>query len=100
MPSPFPGMNPWLEQDGLWQDFHTKFLAAINERLVHQVRPKYVVILEQHIYVHELPPESPRLVGRADLSLAQPEVEAEAGVQVDVAALEAPADVQLAVQDV
>jgi hypothetical protein len=53
MPSPFPGMNPWLEQEGLWLDFHTKFLTAINERLVGQVRPKYIVLIEQHIYVHE-----------------------------------------------
>ena len=67
MPSPFPGMNPWLEQEGLWLDFHTKFLTAINERLVGQVRPKYIVLIEQHIYVHEV--TESRLVGIADLSL-------------------------------
>ena len=55
MPSPFPGMNPWIEQEGLWLDFHTKFLTAINERLVGQVRPKYTGSLaEQHIYVHKV----------------------------------------------
>jgi hypothetical protein len=46
-------MNPWLEQDGLWQDFHTKFLVAVSERLVPQVGPNYFVLLEHHIYVHE-----------------------------------------------
>ncbi len=46
MPSPFPGMNPWLEQEALWPDFHTKFLIAINERLISQVRPKYIVLVE------------------------------------------------------
>jgi hypothetical protein len=91
-------MNPWLEREGLWQDFRTKLLAAINERLVHQVRPKYVVILEQHIYVHEAPTEVPRLVGRADLSLARPQ--AEAGMQVEAAVLDAPVEVQLTAQDV
>jgi Protein of unknown function (DUF4058) len=24
MPSPFPGMNPYLEQEDHWQDFHRK----------------------------------------------------------------------------
>lgn len=50
MPSPFPGMNPWLEQEGHWQDFHTKFLVAIRERLVPQVGPCYYGILQYHIY--------------------------------------------------
>jgi hypothetical protein len=39
MPSPFPGMNPYLEQDILWQDFRINFLAAIKERLVPQAIP-------------------------------------------------------------
>jgi hypothetical protein len=42
MPSPFPGMNPYLEQDDAWHDFHEKFLPAIAERLVPQVRPNYM----------------------------------------------------------
>ena len=98
MPSPFPGMNPYLEQAAYWQDFHTKFLAAINEQLVPQVRPKYVVILEQHPYVHELPPDGPRLAGRADLSLAR--TRAEIGRQGGAAVLVAPTEVQVVAQDV
>ncbi len=98
MPSPFPGMNPYLEQAAYWQDFHTKFLAAINERLVRQVRPKYIVVLEQHLYVHELPPDGPRLAGRADLSLAL--TRAETGRHVGASALAAPAEVEVVAQDV
>ncbi len=26
MPSPFPGMNPYIEQDAYWQDFHLDFV--------------------------------------------------------------------------
>ena len=98
MPSPFPGMNPYLEQEGVWQDFHVKFLTAINERLVPQVRPRYIVKLEEHIYVHELPPEPRRLVGRADLSVAAlpPATEGRGGGAI----LEAPTQIELAVQDV
>ena len=53
MPSPFPGMNPYIEQDAFWQDFHLEFLPAMRERLVAQVRPKYIVMLDEHIYVQE-----------------------------------------------
>ena len=99
MPSPFPGMNPYIEQDAFWQDFHLEFLPAIRERLVAQVRPKYIVLLDEHIYVQELPREPRRLVGRADVSLAappRPRAEETAGVGI----LEAPAQVQIPVQDV
>ena len=98
MPSPFPGMNPYLEQDDAWHDFHEKFLPAIAERLVPQVRPNYIVKLDEHIYVHELPHEPRWLLGRADLAVGRsPAHDAErpaAGI------LEAPAQVRLPVQDI
>jgi hypothetical protein len=92
-------MNPYLEQDAFWQDFHLKFLPAICERLVAQVRPKYIVMLGEHIYVHELPPEPRRLVGHADVSLAAPSRRGADGAAA-VAMLEAPAQVQLLVPDI
>src|SRR5262249_1139272 len=99
MPSPFPGMNPYIEQDAFWQDFHLEFLPAIRGRLVPQVRPKYIVMLDEHIYVQEHPPEPRRLVGRADVSLAAPpgprDEEAAA-----VGILEAPLQVRIPVQEV
>ncbi len=98
MPSPFPGMNPYLEQERVWQDFHLKFLAAINERLVAQVRPKYIVKMEEHLYVHETPAEPRKLMGRADVSLALHP--AETLSRVGGAVLEAPIEIELAAQDV
>src|SRR3954447_2649434 len=56
MPSPFPGMNPWVEQDGLWPDFHVAFVPALRRQLAHQVVPRYIVLMEEQIYIHELPP--------------------------------------------
>ena len=61
MPSPFPGMNPYIEQDAFWHDFQLEFLPAIRGRLVAQVRPTYIVMLDEHRYVQELPPEPRRL---------------------------------------
>ena len=57
-------MNPYIEQDAYWQDFHLEFLPAIRERLVAQMRPKYIVTLDEHICVHELSHE-PRKVASA-----------------------------------
>ena len=75
MPSPFPGMNPFLEQDDAWHDFHEKIIPAIAERLVVQVRPDYIVKIDEHVYVHELPPEPRRYLGRGDVLVSQPEEE-------------------------
>ena len=72
MPSPFPGMNPYLEHADVWHDFHESFLPRVRDRLVAQVGRDYVVKLEQHLYVEELSPQQPRtLFGRSDVSLAQ-----------------------------
>ena len=69
MPSPFPGMNPFLEQDDAWHDFHEKIIPAIGERLVVQVRPNYIVKIDGHDYVHELTPDPRRHLGRTDVQV-------------------------------
>jgi hypothetical protein len=101
MPSPFPGMNPFLEQEAFWQDFHLAFLPAIRGRLVAQVRPKYIVMLDKHLYVQEVPhePRPRRLVGRADVSVARP-AKPRAVTTGGVDTLEAPTQVQIPAQDV
>jgi Protein of unknown function (DUF4058) len=99
MPSPFPGMNPFLEQDDAWHDFHEKVIPAIAERLVIQVRPNYIVKIDEHVYVHELPPEPRRYLGRADVFVAHAEG-AKEPEQTGVGLLAPPAQVQLPVHDV
>ncbi|MBL8793718.1 MAG: DUF4058 family protein, partial [Planctomycetia bacterium] len=71
MPSPFPGMNPYLEQESVWQNFHQHFCAHCLEVLVPQVRPKYIVKLEENVYLHELPARERLLLGRPDLSVSR-----------------------------
>lgn len=46
MPSPFPGMNPYLEQDDAWHDFHQSFMPAVRDVLSAQVDPNYFVKIE------------------------------------------------------
>lgn len=71
MPSPFPGMNPYLEQDDTWHDFHQRLIPLVAEEIGRQVRPAYIVKVEQNIYVHELPEGQRKLLGRPDIYLAE-----------------------------
>lgn len=41
MPSPFPGMDPFIE-GRVWKDFHHKFIATVSEFLTARARPRYV----------------------------------------------------------
>lgn len=45
MPSPFPGMDPYLEHPDLWVDFHNNLAPAIQERLNRVIQPRYVARL-------------------------------------------------------
>lgn len=54
MPSPFPGVDPYIESIGLWQGFHhlvlTSYLEILNERLPEA----YVALVEGEMrLVHE-----------------------------------------------
>lgn len=50
MPSPFPGMNPYLEHPKLWAGIHLLLIAALTESLAPQLRPKYRVAVEVRMY--------------------------------------------------
>ena len=101
MPSPFPGMNPYLEQEDVWQDFHERFIPLVATLLGGQLRPRYIVKIDEHIYVHELATESRRWVGRADVSLGRgsPEAAHEPAPAATTGLLEAPARVRLPAVD-
>ncbi len=61
MPSPFPGMDPFLEGQ-LWSDFHADFIPAIRARLVPKLAPDYVVNVEKSVYLLHDDEEVERLV--------------------------------------
>jgi len=70
MPSPFPGMNPFLENPAVWPDFHLRMISMIGELLAPQLSPRYVVRAEAQLYIHELPARSRRLLGRGDVGIS------------------------------
>jgi len=57
MPSPFPGMDPFLESAGEWATFHGLFLHGILEALVPKVRPRYIVRAQTYVSVFQEPDE-------------------------------------------
>src|SRR5262245_54463910 len=80
MPSPFPGMNPYLEDPSHWRDFRTSFLTYAREALTPQVQPDFYVGIEEHLYVHDVPDENGRrFVGWADVAVAGSTTEDGAG---------------------
>ncbi len=53
MPSPFPGMDPYLEDPGLWPDVHHGLISEIQAVLNAQLRPKYHVRVEERVYISD-----------------------------------------------
>jgi hypothetical protein len=70
MPSPFPGMNPWLEQDDVWEDFHSRYLPAIAAQLARGVGTSYFVKIEQQLFIHESSADKRSPLGKADTGIA------------------------------
>src|SRR3954447_6302491 len=70
MSSPFPGMNPYLEQQSVWHDFHERALPLAADLLGAQVLPRYFVKIDEHMFVHELGQEQRHFLGRGDLWVA------------------------------
>lgn len=53
MPSPFLGMNPYLEQPVFWSEFHNRLIVAISDALTPELRPKYYVAVETRTYTDD-----------------------------------------------
>ncbi len=50
MPTPFPGMDPYLEHQSLWHDVHVGMIASIRDALAPMLRPRYRVLVEERTY--------------------------------------------------
>ena len=66
MPSPFPGMDPYLE-GYLWVDVHNALANKIRQQLAPKLRPRYTARLEIYL-VQDTAPES-------EIGILYPDVE-------------------------
>jgi hypothetical protein len=53
MPSPFPGMDPYLE-GSLWMTVHSQLSAEIARQLAPKLRPRYLALMTER-FVLEIP---------------------------------------------
>jgi hypothetical protein len=51
MPCPFPGMDPYIERPEIWPDFHDALVTAIRGLLQPLLRPRYVALMQDRLYV-------------------------------------------------
>src|SRR5437667_7466880 len=53
MPSPFPGMDPYLESPTIWPDVHHGLISGIQAALNPHLRPRYVARVELRVYISD-----------------------------------------------
>lgn len=51
MPSPFPGMDPFIEACGRWEDFHSQLIGEMHRTLAAAVPKRYYVGLGVRSYI-------------------------------------------------
>jgi hypothetical protein len=66
MPSPFPGMDPYLE-GYLWPDVHNALASKIRQQLTPKLRPHYAARLEVYVVEDTLP--------ESEIGILYPDVE-------------------------
>lgn len=71
MPTPFPGMDPYLERPGIWNQVHADLIVDIRRFLTPLLQPRYYIAIEQLTYLAVLPPAVDR-TGRPDVMVVSP----------------------------
>ncbi len=71
MPSPFPGMDPYLENLALWRDFHQRLATQVADQLQPLIRPRYVAQLEPRIEIGAVAEPVSTVVAYPDLGVSE-----------------------------
>jgi hypothetical protein len=72
MPSPFPGMDPYIEAPDIWSDFRGDLAAEMRAELNCVLQPRYVARLTPHD-TYETVEIAERRNIRPDLGVWQPQ---------------------------
>jgi hypothetical protein len=88
MPSPFPGMNPYLEHPDRWSTVHNRLIVALADVLTPQLLPKYQVDIEKRVYT--ITGANSLLLGRPDVTVQRPRRE-QTGYATNVLVSQEPA---------
>src|SRR5258708_5664453 len=52
MPSPFPGMDPFIEGRS-WAHFHHFLISCLADRVMPRIRPRYAIRVEERVYLEQ-----------------------------------------------
>jgi hypothetical protein len=88
MPSPFPGMDPYLERPGLWPDVHLTLIIAMRAELNATLPPRYAASADAYVWIHE-PDAAARIAYRPDVFVTDDNPQPPRGERT--ATIEAPA---------
>jgi len=95
MRCPFPGMDPYVERSAIWPDFHDRLITHIGETLQPSLRPRYVALTQDRLYVVD----SGRPI-RPDVSIVRTSVERKPPTGVAIAELDAPVIVEMSREEI
>src|SRR5438132_11833304 len=70
MPSPFPGMDPYLETPALWSDFHASFITYWRDALIDALPDNYEVRIDEKVSLVEINPPREKLI-EPDVAVTQ-----------------------------
>ena len=70
MPKRFPGIDPYLEAQGFWPDFHATFINYWREAIAECLPEHYEVRIDERVNLAALPAEKVKRI-RPDISISQ-----------------------------
>src|SRR5437588_8858656 len=70
MASPFPGMNPYLEDPAFWPDFHHRFINCWCEAVADQLPDQYEARLDERVNLVQMSPDVIKLI-YPDVAISQ-----------------------------
>src|ERR1700756_5305284 len=72
MNSPFPGMDPYLEDPAFWSDFHLTFIGCWREAIADVLPEPYEARLDETVHFVQMPEEV--IKQRGGTALLEPRV--------------------------
>jgi hypothetical protein len=69
MPSPFPGMDPYLEDPWIWPDVHLTLAVALRTELNRRLPVGYVALVDRYVWVQEPQTDEYKRLGKPDVFL-------------------------------
>ena len=85
MPSPLPGMDPFLE-GSTWMNFHGQLCAEIARQLGTKLRPRYLARLTEHFFTDiSVDPEMSEKLVYPDIGVIDPCISASKGESFGIA---------------